>query len=153
MRVLHAATGSGSSVWTGAWGPGPGAWGLAGRLTPPGAARAAVRQGERDVRAAGRRVVLAAPARDDDELAAVHHVQRRRRVPGGRKGGFPQQAACRLVEHAELVVVRRGADEEQAVGGDHRPAVVVAARVSHALRSQLRILAERNRPANRAPVQ
>ena len=63
------------------------------------------------------------------------------------------RAPVALVERADLVVVRRGGDDQQPVLGDDRAAVAVGARVADSLGRQLRILAERNRPARLARVQ
>ena len=53
----------------------------------------------------------------------------------------------------EFPVESRRTDEEQAPGGHQRPAVIVAAGVAKPLGHQLRVLAEGNRPTQRARIQ
>src|SRR5207247_478852 len=65
----------------------------------------------------------------------------------------PEQLAGELVERMKLPVEARRADEQHAARGDDRTTVVVAAGVGQPFRGQLRILAERDLPADRAGVE
>src|SRR5438105_8641850 len=97
-------------------------------MRPPGSGK---REG--DVAAAGWVLGLASARGDDHELPPPDLVGRGGGVARGGQRRLPQQAAGRLVEGVELLVVARGADEHEASRGHHGTAIVLAARPRHPL--------------------
>src|SRR5581483_7721629 len=69
------------------------------------------------------------------------------------EGSFPQELARGLIECAEFSVIVRCANKEQTAGRDDGSAVILRARVSHALRRKFRIFAQVNFPDVLAGVQ
>src|SRR5690606_41069754 len=94
-------------------------------------------KGERDVNAALLLAGLTVAREHDEKLPTVYFIHRGRRIRRERANRFPQQLARQHVERAQLTIVVRRADEQEAAFRDDRTAVVLAARVLHPLRDGL----------------
>src|SRR5262245_1662624 len=108
------------------------------------------RESERDIGSPRGRAAFTSAGRDYDKLATVHLISRGRGVSGNGQRRLPEQLPGCRVEGAKLLVVICCADKDQPAGRDDRPAVVPASGVAHSLSRQLRMLAERNLPGDRA---